>query len=153
MSQHFRFDRRSAGVLMHPTSLPGRHGCGDLGEQSHRFADFLAAAGQHWWQMLPVNPPGPPPGNSPYSALSAMAGSPWLISLEMLVERGLLVRADLQCRTQPGKGGQIIDPQPYRLLVLGHQLSGQTPGDADVAIVVDHSTEDIPLTVWHPLAP
>lgn len=89
----FSFQRRAAGLLLHPTSLPGPHGCGDLGPEAFAFVDFLAAAGLMWWQMLPVNPPGP--GGSPYSALSAFAGSPLLVSLARLAEEGLLRGADL----------------------------------------------------------
>ncbi|HRK30160.1 MAG TPA: 4-alpha-glucanotransferase, partial [Tepidisphaeraceae bacterium] len=58
VKQPFTFNRRSCGVLMHITSLPGRHGSGDLGRAAYDFVDFLSAAGQRWWQMLPVNPPG-----------------------------------------------------------------------------------------------
>ena len=81
---------RSSGILLHPTSLPGPFGCGDLGGEAHRFVEFLAAARQRWWQMLPVAPVGY--GNSPYQALSAFAGNPLLIGLDKLVERGLLDR-------------------------------------------------------------
>src|SRR6185295_9049757 len=70
------------------TSLPGPGENGDLGSRARRFADFLAQAGQRWWQMLPLGPPGY--GDSPYSALSAFAGAPALISLERLAEDGLL---------------------------------------------------------------
>ena len=84
---------RASGILLHPTSLPGAHGCGDLGGPARAFVDFLAAARQRWWQMLPVVPAGA--GNSPYSAPSAFAGSPLLVSLDVLAERGLLSRADL----------------------------------------------------------
>lgn len=85
--------RRSAGVLLHVTSLPGRHGSGDIGPEARAFVDFLAAAGQSWWQMLPVNPAGA--GNSPYSGVSAFAGNPLLISLDDLVEQGLLQSNDV----------------------------------------------------------
>src|SRR2546421_12546050 len=84
----FDLEERSGGVLLHLTSLPGPHGNGDLGAEAHRFAGQLAAAGQRWWQMLPVGPPGE--GNSPYSARSAFAGSPLLIDLESLARDGLL---------------------------------------------------------------
>ena len=84
---------RCSGVLLHPTSLPGRFGIGDLGPEAYRFVDFLVAAGQHLWQMLPLGPTGY--GNSPYQSLSAFAGNPLLISLERLVDDGLLERADL----------------------------------------------------------
>jgi 4-alpha-glucanotransferase len=89
------FRRRSSGVLMHVTSLPGRHGSGDLGTEAHRFLDFLAAAGQSWWQMLPVCPAGRAPGFSPYDSPSAFAGSPWLVSLDALGRDGLLTKRDL----------------------------------------------------------
>lgn len=73
---------RSSGVLLHLTSLPGPHGCGDLGGEARAFVDFLARTGQRWWQMLPVGPVGH--GDSPYSAPSAFAGNPLLIDLDAL---------------------------------------------------------------------
>jgi 4-alpha-glucanotransferase len=91
----FRLDARASGLLLHPSSLPGPHYSGDLGSQAFAFADFLAAAGQRWWQMLPINPPGAAPGHSPYSSYSAFAGSPWLVSLEKLAEDGLLDARDV----------------------------------------------------------
>jgi 4-alpha-glucanotransferase len=90
----FSFDRRSSGLLLHPTSLPGPHGSGDIGPEAHKFVDFLADAGQRWWQMLPVGPPGD--GNSPYSAQSAFAGNPRLINLVALAKEGLLDRRGLK---------------------------------------------------------
>lgn len=80
--------RRSSGLLLHPTSLPGPGGIGELGPSAVEFVAFLSAAGQSWWQMLPVVPPGA--GNSPYSSPSAFAGSPLLVSLEGLVGEGWL---------------------------------------------------------------
>ena len=96
--RHPRFDfhRRSSGILLHITSLPGPHGSGDLGPESHRFVKFLADAGQSWWQTLPIGPPGRAPAFSPYDSPSAFAGSPWLVSLEVLARRGLLGRHDLR---------------------------------------------------------
>ena len=87
------FSERCSGILLHPTSLPGPHGVGDLGPEAHRFIDFLARAGQRYWQMLPVGPLGG--GASPYDSPSAFAGSPLLLSLEVLVERGLLEPRDV----------------------------------------------------------
>lgn len=78
---------------MHPTSLPGPFGVGDLGPESYRFADFLAEAGARIWQVLPLAPTGY--GESPYQSLSSFAGNPLLISLEKLVERGYLSSGDL----------------------------------------------------------
>jgi 4-alpha-glucanotransferase len=82
-----RFPRRS-GILLHPTSLPGRFGIGDLGPEAYRFADFLIGSGQRLWQVLPLGPTGM--ANSPYMCLSAFAGNPLLISPDLLVEQGLL---------------------------------------------------------------
>jgi 4-alpha-glucanotransferase len=77
---------RAAGILLHPTSLPSRGGIGDFGPAAYRFVDFLASARQGLWQVLPLGPLGY--GNSPYSATSAFAGNPLLISLERLAEHG-----------------------------------------------------------------
>jgi len=87
-----RLSDRASGVLLHPTSLPGRENGGDLGRAAHGFVDFLGAAGQSWWQMLPIGPTGY--GNSPYSALSAFAGSPGLVSTDRLLDDGLLSPGD-----------------------------------------------------------
>src|ERR1700691_2604126 len=78
-------DRRS-GIMLHVTSLPAYGGIGDFGPEAYRFVAFLAAAKQRLWQVLPLNPTGH--GHSPYSALSAFAGNPLLISLERLAEGG-----------------------------------------------------------------
>ncbi len=85
---------RSAGILLHPTSLPGPHGTGDLGPAAYRFVDFLEAAGVGLWQVLPLGPTGF--NHSPYQTLSVFAGNPLLISLEALVEERLLTAADLR---------------------------------------------------------
>src|SRR5437899_12823626 len=85
---------RSSGILLHPTSLPSFGGIGDLGPAAFDFVDFLYAAKQSMWQVLPLSPVGL--GNSPYSAISAFAGNPLLISLEKLVEHGWLGADDLR---------------------------------------------------------
>ncbi|MEJ7622594.1 MAG: 4-alpha-glucanotransferase [Pyrinomonadaceae bacterium] len=79
---------RASGILLHPTSLPGAFGIGDFGSEARAFVDFLAEAGQSYWQILPVSPTGY--GNSPYSALSAFAGNTLLISPGLLVADGLI---------------------------------------------------------------
>lgn len=90
---------RSSGILLHPTSLPGRFGIGDLGRDACRFADFLHECGQSLWQVLPLGPTGY--GNSPYMCFSACGGNPLLISLEQLADEGLLDARD------------IADPPPF----------------------------------------
>ena len=85
---------RSSGILLHPTSLPGQFGIGDLGEHAYRFVDLLAECRQKLWQIFPLGPTGY--GDSPYQSFSAFAGNPLLIGLEALVEEGLLNEADLE---------------------------------------------------------
>ncbi len=84
---------RSSGILLHPTSLPGRYGIGDLGEWAYRFVDWLEANGQSIWQVLPLGPTSY--GDSPYQTLSAFAGNPNLISLDKCVGNGWLTHEDL----------------------------------------------------------
>jgi 4-alpha-glucanotransferase len=90
---YFRDIGRGSGILMHLTSLPGPYGVGDLGPESRWFIDFLAAAKQKVWCILPLGPTGP--CNSPYESLSAFAGNPLLISPDLLVDRGYLAKRDL----------------------------------------------------------
>jgi 4-alpha-glucanotransferase len=87
-------ERRASGLLLHPSSLPGPSGIGDLGPAAHRFVDFLADAGQAWWQMLPVGPIGA--AHSPYQSPSSFAGNPLLVSLEGLAEEGLLEAGEVR---------------------------------------------------------
>ncbi len=89
---------RHAGILLHPTSLPGPGGIGDLGNAAERFVDWLVAAGQTRWQILPLGPTGM--GNSPYSAFSAFAGNPDLVALDRLVADGLLSPGDLRATAE-----------------------------------------------------
>ena len=79
---------RAAGILLHPTSLPGRYGIGDMGDELIAFLDWVEDAGMTIWQVLPLTPPGY--GNSPYGCLSSYAGNPLLISPDRLVRDGLL---------------------------------------------------------------
>src|SRR3954469_5436967 len=92
---------RSSGILLHPTSLPGPFGVGDLGPAAHAWVDTLAAAGQAWWQVLPVGPTGY--GDSPYQSPSTFAGNVNLISPELL-EAEKLVSPDeaAACVLPPG---------------------------------------------------
>lgn len=84
---------RSAGILLHPTSLPGPYGIGELGPEALHFVEFLKQGGQKIWQVLPLGPPDA--GGSPYSSYSAFAGNPLLISTKRLVEEGLLKTAGM----------------------------------------------------------
>jgi 4-alpha-glucanotransferase len=85
---------RASGILLHPTSLPGRFGVGDLSKSAYDFIDFLNETGQRYWQILPLGPTGY--GDSPYQCFSAFAANPLLIGLEGLVEDGILEDTDLE---------------------------------------------------------
>src|SRR5512135_2411975 len=88
------FPARSSGILLHPTSLPSRGGIGDLAPAAYEFVDWLAAARQTLWQILPLQPVGY--GNSPYSCTSAFAGNVLMLSLERLADRGLIDRKQVE---------------------------------------------------------
>jgi 4-alpha-glucanotransferase len=108
---------RASGILLHPTSLPGKFGIGDLGEVAFRFIDFLSDTGQRLWQILPLGPTGY--GNSPYQTLSVFAGNPLLISLEKLAEDRLLNSQDFD--TIPYFSNSMVDYEAvikYKTLLL-----------------------------------
>ena len=108
---------RSSGILLHPTSLPGPFGIGDLGSEAIRWIDFLKSADQRFWQILPLGPTGY--GDSPYQCFSAFAGNPYLISPEKLFEDGLLAKADLDAT--PRFSAQAVDYGPviqFKLALL-----------------------------------
>src|SRR5512141_1254940 len=85
--------QRSSGILLHPTSLPGPYGIGELGPAALAWIDFLNRSGQKVWQVLPLGPTGY--GDSPYQSFSAFAGNPLLISVDQLLADGYLSGADL----------------------------------------------------------
>ncbi len=91
--------QRASGILLHPTSLPGQYGIGDLGPQAFRFIDWLFASGCKLWQVLPLGHTGY--GDSPYQCFSAFAGNPYLISPELLLRDGLLTDSDLVAGPEP----------------------------------------------------
>jgi len=120
------FDERRSGVLLHPTSLPGPWGQGDLGPEAYRFVEFLAAARQTVWQSLPLGPTHA--DRSPYQCLSVHAGNPDLISPEGLVSAGWL--GDRELRTlADAAGSQGIDR--HRLIELAYGGFSQRAGDGD----------------------
>jgi 4-alpha-glucanotransferase len=90
----FAPDYRASGVVLHVTSLPSRHGIGDLGPSAFAWIDRLAEAGQRWWQVLPLGPTGY--GHSPYQAVSSFAANPLVLSAEQLVADELLSATDLE---------------------------------------------------------
>ena len=97
--------KRSSGILLHITSLPSKYGIGSMGESAYRFVDFLKKAGQSYWQILPLNPPGY--GNSPYQAFSTFAGNPHLIDLDRLAEQGLLRPEEPERETWGERADQV----------------------------------------------
>ena len=85
---------RASGILLHPTSLPGKYGIGTLGKEAFQFIEFLKNSGQKLWQVCPLGPTGY--GDSPYQCFSAFAGNPLLIDLDLLVESGLLKISEIK---------------------------------------------------------
>ena len=123
--------RRSSGILLHPTSLPGPYGIGDVGPTAHRWLDWLAGSGCTYWQVLPLGPTGY--GDSPYFCFSAFAGNPYLVSPELLVSDGLLDRTALAGRPEfPSDRvdfGRVI-PWKLELLDRAHRrFQADPPGD------------------------
>lgn len=86
-------NKRASGILLHPTSLPGKYGMGALGKEAKAFIDFLSRARQTYWQILPLGPTGY--GDSPYQCFSSNAGNPYLIDIDELVADGLITDADI----------------------------------------------------------
>lgn len=124
---------RESGILLHPTSLPGPHGIGDFGDASFRFIDWLQHAGQHLWQVMPLNPTGF--GDSPYSSPSAFAGNPLLVSLSWLQGDGLLTDHDLA--DAPDFPDDRVDYEqvtPFRNAMLRRAFERMEAGEAaDIA--------------------
>ena len=111
---------RAAGVLLHPTSLPSAHGIGDLGPEAHAHLDWCHRAGFSWWQMLPIGPVGF--GDSPYASMSSFAGEWLLISLDHLVEEGLLTKREVQWSASRNGSDQRVDYGAVRRFKRGRLL-------------------------------
>ncbi len=122
---------RSSGVLLPIFSLPSRFGIGDLGPGAFRFVDFLHAAGQRIWQILPLNPTEAASGHSPYHSVSCFACNPLLISPEALAAEGLIDLADLQIARQSAGG-------PHRLRG-GRDVQAPVAGKSLPAIHAAHA--------------
>ena len=97
--------KRSSGILLPIFSLPSLYGIGTMGREAYMFADFLHAAGQSYWQLLPLGPTSQ--GDSPYQSFSTYAGNPYFIDLELLVRDGLLTEADLDDHVQDSSPRRI----------------------------------------------
>ena len=111
-SEPGRPPERSAGILLHPTSLPAPCGIGDLGPTAYAWVDALARARQSWWQILPLGQTGY--GDSPYQSFSAFAGNPNLISPELLAREGLLNTADYASENWPADQVDYERVIPYK---------------------------------------
>ncbi len=111
---------RGSGILLHATSLPATWGIGDFGPTAYQFVDFLKAASQSWWQMLPLGPTGY--GNSPYMCFSAFAGNPLLISPEKLVEDGFVLAEDV--KRPPSFSAERVDYR--RVIEQKHVILGKS---------------------------
>ncbi len=121
--------KRGSGILLHLTSLPSPYGIGDLGPQAYKFADFLQAASQSYWQILPVNPTYTEHGNSPYSCYSAFAGNTLLISPDLLVKQGFLSRADIKViRSFSAQRVNYKTVTIYKNRILGNAFIKNRPG-------------------------
>jgi 4-alpha-glucanotransferase len=108
---------RSSGILLHPTCLPGPHGIGDFGSEAFAFLDFLAEAGQKFWQVLPLNPTGY--GDSPFQCFSAVAGNHLLISLDQLREQRILETSDFRAQPDfPNDRVQFESVIPWKTALL-----------------------------------
>jgi 4-alpha-glucanotransferase len=117
---------RSAGILLHPTSLPGPFGVGDFGPAAYAWIDSLARAGQKWWQVLPLGPTGF--GDSPYQSLSAFAGNTNLLSPEAMVHDGLLDQADLSNVESPADRANYDEAMRLKTRLLAKAWSNFKAG-------------------------
>lgn len=130
-------NKRSSGVLLHLTSLPGDYGIGDLGSDAFRFIDLLNAAGQSSWQFLPIGPTSSVFDNSPYMSRSVFAGNPLLISPEKLHASGLLSQSDLADRpdfSQYFVEYEKVAPYKKKLLQTAFQHFMQSSQDSDFEV-------------------
>ena len=117
--------KRTAGILMPITSLPGKYGIGCFSKEAYRFIDWLKSAGQTYWQILPIHPTSY--GDSPYQSFSTFAGNPYFIDLEALIEEGVLTKQECD-KMDFGKDDSDIDYEAlynsrYKLLQKAYKNS------------------------------
>ena len=117
---------RASGILMHITSLPQSEGIGTLGKCAYKFADFLKQTNQRYWQILPLTPVGY--GNSPYQSFSAFAGNPYLIDLQILIDKGLLPQNEEICLVQINNNPERVEfeeiyTKKMKLLYQAYKIS------------------------------
>lgn len=117
---------RSAGILLHPTSLPGPFGVGDLGPVAYRWVETLAAMKQTWWQILPLGPTGP--GDSPYQSFSAFAGGIKLLSPELLEREGLVSATFWAGKHFPNDYVDYAAVNPFKWALLREAWTGFCSG-------------------------
>ncbi|MEN8234862.1 MAG: 4-alpha-glucanotransferase [Actinomycetota bacterium] len=133
--QGLRSDDRSSGVILHPTSLPGRYGVGDLGSAAHRWVDRLADTETGLWQILPVGPTGY--GDSPYQCFSAFAGNVNLVSPELLVANELIDDPGTPAFPDDHVDYGSVIPWKRRLLAEAHDTFSRGGGDSDLGDAFD----------------
>ena len=134
--------KRSSGILMPISSLPSPYGIGTLGKAAYDFADFLAQAGQRWWQVLPLGPTSM--GDSPYQSFSSYAGNPYFIDLDMLVEDALLEKEEIEgidwgndpCKVDYGK----VYENRFTVLALAKERGWERDAEAVAAFVKENGS-------------
>ena len=119
---------RSSGILLHPTSLPGPFGIGDIGPVAHSWVDTLASAKQSWWQILPVGPTGY--GDSPYQSFSTFAGNLNLLSPAMLENDNLIPADELNRFSFPADRVDFAAVEPFKLGLVRRAWNAFVAGSA-----------------------
>ena len=148
---------RSAGVIMHISSLPGKFGIGTFGKEAYKFVDFLSRTGLTYWQILPLGPTGY--GDSPYQSFSAFAGNPYFIDFDMLNEEGILAKSDYE-NEDFGQDKESIDygllfKTKYKILkkaFVNYKESGNLRIRNEVEAFKKANKKDIGIIVMNPLA-
>ena len=136
---------RASGILLHPTSLPGPYGIGDLGPEAYAFVDFILLSGGSLWQVLPLGPTGY--GDSPYACYSAFAGNTLLISPDELVRNNLLTSADL--KTLPGSTTRVEFNEVHKLKdELLQKAFARSVSHSDPKLIEEFSTFKTKAGEW-----